>query len=56
MELNETPWQAVAHELTEETGYELGQLSILQPVDRIESLPKIVVHPAPVLIKYSRYF
>lgn len=48
VELNETPWQAMAHELTEESGYVLNQLRILQPVSRITSMKKVVQHPYPL--------
>lgn len=47
IELNETPWQAVAHELLEESGYELSDLSVLQLTnERIEKTSN-VVHPVP---------
>lgn len=48
VELSETPWQAIAHELAEESGYELSQLSILQPQSRIKSMSKTVHHPSPL--------
>jgi 8-oxo-dGTP pyrophosphatase MutT (NUDIX family) len=48
VELLETPWQAVAHELEEEAGYRLKQLQILQPKSRIESISKTVHHPNPL--------
>lgn len=50
IELNETPWQAIAHELLEESGYRLSDLKILQPKNRIESLYDVVVHPYPVVM------
>jgi 8-oxo-dGTP diphosphatase len=47
IELNETPWQAVAHELVEESGYELNQLDILQfTKDQIKGVDG-TVHPIP---------
>lgn len=49
IELNETPWQAIAHELTEESGYLLEQMDILQPPHRIERVDGIVAHPYPIL-------
>ena len=49
VELNETPWQAVCHEIVEETGYSLDQLDILQPKLRMESLDGAVLHPLPLV-------
>lgn len=47
IELNETPWQTIAHELEEESGYDLQDLSILQfTSDRIEQTDN-VIHPTP---------
>ncbi len=48
IELDETPWQAIAHELEEESGYTLGQLNILQPPDRLKDLPSNDLHPYPI--------
>lgn len=48
VELNETPWQAVLHEIQEETGYELSQLDILQPQLRLKSLSGVTIHPIPL--------
>ena len=45
VELHETPWQAILHELVEETGYEKDQLRVLQPDHRIKELTGAVVHP-----------
>lgn len=49
IELDETPWQAIAHELREEAGYLLESLQILQPVSRIRDLSLVVVHPYPIV-------
>lgn len=49
IELDENPWQAVLHEIEEETGYELGQLMILQPSLRLKTLTGAVLHPQPVI-------
>ena len=47
IELNDTPWQALAHELTEESGYQLSDLSIMQfTADRVSETAN-VVHPTP---------
>lgn len=47
IELHETPWRAVCHELREESGYDINQLSILQPLDRVQQLSDAVLHPQP---------
>lgn len=47
IELQETPWQAVAHEVLEESGYSLDELMILQfTADRVEESGN-VTHPVP---------
>ena len=48
IEVTETPWQAITHELLEETGYELSQLKLLQPYERIKSLTGAKLHPVPM--------
>jgi len=49
IELDETPWQTIVHELHEETGYDIEQLQILQPKERITHLDgDTVLHPVPV--------
>lgn len=48
VELDESPWQAIAHELEEESGYTLKQLKVLQPSPRLESLTGVVLHPYPL--------
>lgn len=50
VELSETPWGAMAHELIEESGYLLSQLQLLQPRSRIKHLTKVVQHPYPLSI------
>ena len=50
VELNENPWQALRHELLEESGYELGQLKLLQPPHSVRRLSGIIVHPLPVVL------
>ena len=49
IEINETPWQAVAHELTEESGYTLAELEVLQP-SQVQQVRGAVVHPVPCLV------
>jgi hypothetical protein len=50
VELNENPWQALIHETVEESGYEIGQLKLLQPKDRIKKLTGSIAHPLPLCI------
>lgn len=47
VEISETPWQAIAHELEEETGYRLDELTVLQPKGMLTNLPGVVMHPIP---------
>lgn len=47
IEITETPWQALAHEIQEESGYSLSELSILQPRVRLTDVVEAVVHPQP---------
>lgn len=47
IELLETPWQTLTHEIREESGYELDQLMLLQPETRIKHLDRSDVHPMP---------
>ncbi|EFT77017.1 hypothetical protein HMPREF9599_01744 [Cutibacterium acnes HL050PA2] len=50
VEHTENPWQALAHELHEETGYSIDQLSVLQPWDRLPDGIHDLMHPTPVLL------
>lgn len=50
VELLETPWQAMAHELEEESGYAFSQLQVLQPISRLRTMTRVVQHPSPVVI------
>ena len=50
IELDEHPWQTVAHEVEEETGYELANLTVFQPKLRVTNVDKkITIHPQPFL-------
>lgn len=49
VELDETPWAAIAHELSEETGYDINQLGLLQPTISAVDITNAVIHPVPVL-------
>ena len=48
VELHENPWDAITHEIAEESGYRIGQLQLLQPALRIRKLSNVLVHPVPV--------
>jgi 8-oxo-dGTP pyrophosphatase MutT (NUDIX family) len=48
IELTENPWQAVLHEVIEETGYAPNQLKVLQPKLRLKKLVTAVMHPQPI--------
>lgn len=50
IELDETPWHAIAHELAEESGYCLSELQILQPFATLPKLPVAIVHPLPLIM------
>lgn len=55
IELNETPWQAIKHELAEESGYELSQLQILQPRGAITKIKESDLHPVPAINDTHRF-
>lgn len=54
IELDEGPWQAVSHEILEESGFDMDQLALLQPPLRLESLPGTDLHPVPVCYNTHR--
>ena len=49
IELNETPWAALSHEVREESGYTLDELELFQPKLRLSRVDGIIVHPQPIL-------
>lgn len=50
MELTETPWQSLAHELAEESGYTLDELRVVQHnADRVVEIAT-VNHPTPFCV------
>lgn len=55
VELTENPWQAVRHELIEETGYNIEQLKLLQPRERIKSMTGSILIPQPVTINTHNF-
>src|SRR5690606_10185010 len=38
----------ITHELLEESGYELSQLKLLQPRQRMKPPPDVILHPMPI--------
>jgi hypothetical protein len=54
IEITETPWQTLAHELKAESGYELKQLNVLQPTVGFPVITTAVVHPIPLLVNTHR--
>ena len=50
VELTETPWQSLEHELREECGYALTELTLLQPNAVSFISPHYVVHPQPMVV------
>lgn len=55
IERTESPWQAITHELTEESGYDLDQLNIIQPMKRLSHLTDVTLHPIP-MVYYTHKF
>lgn len=55
IELHENPWQAVIHELEEESGYAIDQLKLLQPAVRLRSLSDAELHPYPVYVQTHQF-
>lgn len=55
IELDETPWQTLAHELREESGYELSQLQVLQPDAELLVVKGAVLHPVPVFMNTHKF-
>lgn len=48
IELDETPWQSLRHELLEEAGYKIETLSVLQPNNDSFGSKASIAHPVPV--------
>src|SRR3712207_4516473 len=55
VETREDPWQAVTHELREESGYDMDQLKVLQPRDSIKRLSGIKLHPTPFYLNTHNF-
>jgi len=54
IEAQETYWQAVIHELLEETGFELSQLDVLQPFPLLPTING-QYNPVPIMVRHQRY-
>lgn len=54
VELAETPWSALAHEVVEESGYDLDQLAVLQVVPLDIEAHGAVRHPTPFQVNTHR--
>lgn len=50
VELDENPWQALRHELAEESGYSFDQLTLLQPPHVPKRLSGAKLHPTPLVL------
>jgi 8-oxo-dGTP diphosphatase len=50
IELSENPWDAVAHEISEESGYSIADLEVLQPQGIIDTLTGVTFHPYPLVL------
>lgn len=57
IELHETPWETVIHEMREESGYDLPQLRLLQPPLALSDLDDAysAAHPLPFIISTHPY-
>jgi 8-oxo-dGTP pyrophosphatase MutT (NUDIX family) len=57
VETNENPWQAMIHEIREETGYDIHQLKILQSAPNLEQNPNsnATYWPMPILCNTHRF-
>jgi 8-oxo-dGTP pyrophosphatase MutT (NUDIX family) len=56
VELDESPWEAIARELKEEVGYDFDQLQVLQPHERMITLPgTTILLPQPVCVFDATY-
>jgi 8-oxo-dGTP diphosphatase len=55
VELSETPWAGVLHEIAEESGYQPSQLEVLQPTDRIQVMSGVKTHPVPLFLQTHEF-
>lgn len=51
IELDETPWDTIGHEMGEESGFEIGDLDVMQPKIRVRNdYGERSVHPVPFVM------
>jgi 8-oxo-dGTP pyrophosphatase MutT (NUDIX family) len=55
VELHENPWEAITHEILEEAGYDIDQLSVLQPRLRMTITPETGALPQPMTVRCFRF-
>lgn len=55
VELHENPWAAIIHELKEESGYDVSQLKVIQPLERIKKMDDVKTHPVPLFLQTHRF-
>lgn len=55
VERKENPWDAIMHEIAEESGYLPGQLKVLQPPTRLSKLDGAILHPYPIVLNTHQY-
>jgi len=55
VELHENTWQALVHEVEEESGYTIDQLELLQPSLRLETATDAIIHPTPLSIQTHQF-
>jgi 8-oxo-dGTP pyrophosphatase MutT (NUDIX family) len=48
VELDETPWQSMQHELAEEAGFDFAELQVLQHSAQTPQVTGAIVHPTPL--------
>lgn len=48
VELTKDPWETLESEIRDESGYDIDQLLVLQPKDRIQEIVGATQHPIPV--------
>jgi 8-oxo-dGTP pyrophosphatase MutT (NUDIX family) len=55
IELHENPWQTAIRELKEETGYDIDQVQLLQPLQSMKRIAGAILHPYPVAHNTMQY-